>query len=169
MMCEKLLREKATLANKTRFILMLLNNEIKLQGRKKKDLIADLRKHNFPTLQQIQKLTMDKQEVTIDEEEIEDDEDGEEGTETGNSSGYNYLLGMPLWSLTFEKVEAMKKQLQEKTAEYEALLKVTPESMWWKDLEAVEGTLDHIDATRAKAAEKSSKLMEKARRKMKAE
>ena len=43
---------------------------------------------------------------------------------------------MPLWSLTHEKVEAMKKQLAEKTAEYEELLKITTEvrsSSWVAD------------------------------------
>jgi len=168
MMCEKLLREKATLDNKTRFILMILNNELKLNGRKKKELVADLRKHSFPTSQAIAKLTMDAMEVDVNAEDEEpEEEDGEE--ETAGGAGYNYLLGMPLWSLTHEKVEAMKKQLAEKTAEYEELLKITTEVMWWNDLAEVEKTMDSLDATKAKAATKSAKLMEKARRKMRAE
>merc|ERR1719353_2397873 len=94
----------------------------------------------------------------------------EEGEDEGaGGAGYNYLLGMPLWSLTHEKVEAMKKQLGEKTAEYEELLKITTEVMWWNDLAEVEKTMDSLDATKAKAATKSAKLMEKARRKMRAE
>ena len=39
-------------------------------------------------------------DVNAEDEEPEE-EDGEE--ETAGGAGYNYLLGMPLWSLTHEK------------------------------------------------------------------
>merc|ERR1719316_1627437 len=109
---------------------------------------------------------MDAMEVDVS---AEDEEEEDEEDENAGGAGYNYLLGMPLWSLTHEKVEAMKKQLAEKTAEDEELLKITTEVMWWNDLAEVEKTLDALDATKAKASAKSAKLMEKARRKMRAE
>merc|ERR1719271_1306632 len=97
-------------------------------------------------------------DVNAEDEEPEEEEGEDEGA---GGAGYNYLLGMPLWSLTHEKVEAMKKQLGEKTAEYEELLKITTEVMWWNDLAAVETTLDHLDATKAKASAESAELAKK--------
>lgn len=40
-----------------------------------------------------------------DDAEVEEDQEGQD---------YNYLLGMPLWSLTRERKEALLKQKEEK-------------------------------------------------------
>ena len=34
---------------------------------------------------------------------------------------YDYLLGMPMWSLTYEKVEQLKQEASEKKAELERI------------------------------------------------
>ena len=52
-----------------------------------------------------------------------------------NESGnYNYLLGMNLWSLTYEKVEELKKQEEEKQTQLE-ILKNKAEDIWKDELE----------------------------------
>ena len=52
--------------------------------------------------------------------------------ENGN---YNYLLGMNLWSLTYEKVEELKKQEEEKQALLEILKNKKVEDIWKEELE----------------------------------
>jgi len=52
-----------------------------------------------------------------------------------SKSKYDYLLSMPLWSLTLEKVEKLKKELQNKEIELQELMKTTTKSMWMKDLD----------------------------------
>merc|ERR1712217_830465 len=72
---------------------------------------------------------------------------GDEAAEknTKGRKGYDYLLGMPIWSLTLERVEELKKQNQVKTEELNNLQKKTPEELWTTDLDAVEAELDAID------------------------
>ena len=52
----------------------------------------------------------------------------------GKDESYQYLLGMPIYSLTFEKVQELKNQLKEKQAEYQKLKKSTPQQIWKDEL-----------------------------------
>lgn len=47
---------------------------------------------------------------------------------------YDYLLGMPLWNLTYEKVNELKKQMKEKENEYNTLKIKTIENIWLEEL-----------------------------------
>ena len=47
---------------------------------------------------------------------------------------YDYLLKMPIYTLTKEKIEELQKLLDEKTKELEDLQKKTPEDLWIEDL-----------------------------------
>merc|ERR550537_1201411 len=108
-LCEKLLREKVMLDYKTKFIIAVIKKEIIISNRKKKDITADLRRLKFPTNKQIQKLTLKSPEIKFTDDDDDDDENDDDDDETKDTkSGFNYLLGMPLWNLTFEKVEELK-------------------------------------------------------------
>ena len=50
---------------------------------------------------------------------------------------YDYLLKMPIYSLTKEKVEDLKNQALSKSSELEELKKMTKEQIWLKDLEEI--------------------------------
>jgi DNA topoisomerase-2 len=64
----------------------VINGTLVISNRKKDDLLVEMRKYKaFP-----------KNGKTADVEE------GEE--EVGTISSYDYLLGMPMWNLTMEKV-----------------------------------------------------------------
>jgi DNA topoisomerase II len=52
-------------------------------------------------------------------------------------NNYNYLLGMQLYSLTYEKIEELKKTKDEKEAEYNKLKNLTPCDMWRLELEEI--------------------------------
>lgn len=65
--------------------------------------------------------------------------------EDAEKSDYDYLLGMNLWSLTFEKVEQIKKLLDLKKQELEKLEKTAIEEMWDADLQAVSAALDEVE------------------------
>lgn len=51
-------------------------------------------------------------------------------------SSYDYLLNMPLLSLTLERIEKLNKERSEKEAEYTSLLKKTIQDLWKDDLDA---------------------------------
>lgn len=54
--------------------------------------------------------------------------------ETGAS--YDYLLSMPIWSLTLERVEALKDEADSQAMEVERLRNTTSKQLWAEDLDA---------------------------------
>jgi DNA topoisomerase II len=66
------------------------------------------------------------QSVKKEEAEAESEEEAKEESESSDDSKeYNYLLSMPLWNLSYEKVEEIKKQARDKKNELLALEKTT--------------------------------------------
>ena len=64
---------------------------------------------------------------------------------------YNYLLSMPIYNLTQEKIEELKKQENEKQIEYDTLVKMKPHDLWLIDLDDFENTYDSwIEAKKEK-------------------
>ncbi len=61
------------------------------------------------------------------------------------SKGYEYLIGMKIWSLTFERAEELRMQRSEKIKEVQKLQATTPEDIWLADLDAIEILLDERD------------------------
>ena len=77
-------------------------------------------------------------------EDSDSDEDNFYGTTT-LERGYEYLLGMKIWSLTMERVTALKAQAAEKKAELEKLQAKTAHDIYSEDLDALEVALDEMD------------------------
>jgi len=65
---------------------------------------------------------------------------------------YNYLLGMPIYNLTNEKIEELKKQETEKQSEFDSLVEKTPEQLWIKDLDELDLAYDKWMETKQKDA-----------------
>jgi DNA gyrase/topoisomerase IV subunit B len=55
-----------------------------------------------------------------------------------DNMSYDYLLSMPIYNLTFEKIEELKKQQEDKTNEYEELESKSPEDIWLYELNVLE-------------------------------
>merc|ERR1719440_1016564 len=81
-------------------------------------------------------------------------------------SDYDYLLGMNLWSLTYEKVEEIKKQLEAKQQELDAMKKTSLEQLWDRDLDALVKALDEIDARDAADAAAAKEAVDGRKRKV---
>lgn len=132
------------LDNRVRFILMVIRGELVVSNRKKTELLAELRAKKFAAMSKSSRAarggkavpTQEEEETSSDSgEEEEDEEGGEEGkAATGNKAGYDYLLGMPLWSLTLERVQQLVQEQKEKRGEYEELLRTEPRELWDRDL-----------------------------------
>ena len=106
---DELKRELDIISNKTRFILMVVNDELVVNKRKRSDLEKDLEKNKFP------------------------------------KSSYDYLLALPIYNLTFEKIEELKKQEQEKESQYKLLNKKTADSIWKEELVELKNSLESSD------------------------
>ncbi|CAE7162205.1 TOP2A [Symbiodinium pilosum] len=139
----KVLRiEAEILAAKARFIQEVIDEKLKVKNRKKDVLIEDLRKHGFKTLREI-----------TEGEEV----DASEGSQ---GKAWEYLLGMPIWSLTAERVANLLAQLKEKQAELHKLECTAPEELWETDLNEILTELNALEA-RGRAALAEEKVAQK--------
>ncbi len=67
--------------------------------------------------------------------EDEDAEDAEPDVNGDSLADYDYLLGMPIWSLTKEKIAKLDQQAGDKEKELLVLLEKTPIDLWNVDLD----------------------------------
>ncbi|CAA9993128.1 unnamed protein product, partial [Nesidiocoris tenuis] len=71
-------------------------------------------------------------------EDEERNEDGDEPAPTStNDLDYNYLLGMTMWTLTYEKKEELINKKLVKVQEYEDLKCKSPGDIWKEDIKAL--------------------------------
>lgn len=131
----KLTRECEILNNKVRFIIAVNEGELIINKKKKMILVGELRHKGFATKKQLDKIF---DQPTIYSENEENVESVSEEIEEASVKDYDYLLGMPLWSLTYEKVAELQKEHKEKNDELERLKKVTIYEMWVDDLKQLE-------------------------------
>ncbi len=100
-----------------------------MSNRKKADIVADLRKHEFRAFPK-------NQSKAVAGEAAEDEDEGEEEDNKNGESlaDFDYLLGMPIWSLTKEKIAKLKEQAGDKEKELLKLLEKSPKDLWNTDL-----------------------------------
>ncbi len=87
------------LDNKVRFLLAVIKEEIVVRNRKKADLLNELAAKKFAPFYKKK-----KEKQTVPGEEAEGSGEEEEEPKGDKARGYDYLLSMPLWNLTMEKV-----------------------------------------------------------------
>jgi DNA topoisomerase-2 len=107
---DQLAKQLELLSWKVKFILMVVEDKIIIRKQKKSVLEEKLNELGFPIL----------------------------SSGSSKTENYDYLLGMELWNLTYEKVEELKKKHREKQSEYDALKNKTPEDMWLEELQQLE-------------------------------
>ncbi|KAM0750402.1 type II DNA topoisomerase [Meredithblackwellia eburnea MCA 4105] len=113
------------LSNQARFIQMIISKELVVSNRKRAVIVADLRSKNFRPFPKSRKARV-AGDVDGDDEDDEDEE---------NDSDYDYLLSMAIYSLTAEKVAKLLAECDAKEQELTALLKLTAEDLWTRDLD----------------------------------
>jgi len=127
---------------------MVIKDELNIKNRKKKDLIAELTKLKFAPFPN-KKKDIVKAVNAMDGEEEEADAPADEA-----EGSFSYLLSMPLWSLTYERVQAMMKEKNDLEEELKILGQTTVKEMWNKDLDELEAALeDFYDELAQKEAE----------------
>ena len=109
--------EASRLSNQARFILEKCDGTVKVENKKKKNLIAELQRRGYDS-DPVKAWTKSQQSAT-DLEESEAESENEDQAEESNAGGpdYDYLVGMPMWNLTEEKKNQILKQRDEKQVE----------------------------------------------------
>ena len=99
----------------------------------------------------------------MDEDEINEELEGDNESDAGLAKGCDYLLGMKIWSLTFEKAEKLWQDLEEKRCLVEDLEVTSPHETWEKDLDSLEKYLDGRDDTMDAAEKEELKAQNKSK------
>lgn len=141
-MLESLEMEMLKMDNKVRFILGVVKGEIVVSNRKRADLFLELKQKGFTPLRSKPKTVEPAPEPAESEESAENDEEEEEVGRGVKASDYEYLLSMPIGTLTLEKVQELLNQLDKLKNEVGELKRVTPEALWVRDLDALLVELD---------------------------
>lgn len=157
LLLEKLRRELKILDNKARFVEEVCKGDLIVSNRKRAELLSDLKDRGYDLFPREEKKTESDDDASEGEDEKESASDAE------LAKGYEYLLGMKIWSLTFEKAEELRRQLTEKKEEVVKLEITKPESIWLNDLDAIEEALNERDVELDAEVKKESQAQSKAR------
>ena len=134
--------EALRLSNQARFILEICEKSLVIERKKKKVMIAELIRKNYDAGMYLKKylkytfthiftiplLSLDpvkrwkaaqaKKEKALSEDVAPVDSDSDSDLEEdAKDADYDYLLGMPMWSLTQEKIDDLLKKKGDKHAE----------------------------------------------------
>lgn len=151
--------ELKRLANKTRFILAVVEGSLVVNRKKKAELVEELEMMMYDKLPKTKtSASAAAAIVQTDENDIAADE-----SDDANAS-YDYLLSMPLWNLTLEKVEDLVTEKEEKEAEVALLRGTTDKDLWFTDLDALEENLDQLEDDDVAAEEEMQKQVRAAAR-----
>lgn len=134
-----------TLSNKARFVLAVVNQELVVSNRKKQDILQQLMDDGYD---QIVAKASKAKKIGDDADEEEEEEDNASDA----SRGYDYLLSMKILSLTKERVEKLRAELQAREDEHRELDGTPIETLWIRDLDKLEALLLEHEAERARIA-----------------
>ncbi|KAF3917390.1 hypothetical protein ABW21_db0204435 [Orbilia brochopaga] len=146
------------LTNQARFVQMIIKKELVVSNKKRAILITELLSHKFDIISN----KKEAEEAGETEAVVEEADDVPGDDNVGD--GYNYLLGMPIWSLTKEKVDKLLAECASKEEEIDALAKRSPKDLWREDLDVFlqewykQLKEDHERATKRSALKKSRKV-----------
>jgi DNA topoisomerase-2 len=121
------------LTNQARFVKMIIDGKLVISKKKKSVLVAELHKLDFT---RIPKVAVVKKKGDDEDPADEDNEDNaNEADAAAGASDYDYLLSMPIWSLTQERVEKLLNQIGDKEEELTALSRRSVQDLWNEDLD----------------------------------
>ena len=119
------------LSNQARFVEMIVLGQLVVSKKKKVLLVGELQKLKFKPFPKIADAA--KAGEKADAVEGEDDQDDSELN--AQASAYDYLLGMPLWSLTQERIDKLRNHIVDQETEIDVLNKKTIQDLWKFDLD----------------------------------
>lgn len=152
--------EADKLSNQARFILEKCDGKLIIENKKKKEMMKILIDRGYdpdPMLKWKEKNKTDHEkeaEAGIDDED-EDSQQSKEVRDDAQTKNYDYLLGMTMWNLTYEKKEDLLRKRDLKLEELEILKKKTPKDLWIADLDEFLVKLDEVERKEIEEQQKS--------------
>jgi DNA topoisomerase-2 len=152
-------REERILSNKARFVEEVCSGDLIVSNRKRAELLSDLEERGYELFpKQNIKLNPENESIESDQEEFDDND---------LAKGYEYLLGMKIWSLTYEKAAKLRQELADKIQTVAELEATPPTVIWENDLNAIEEALDERDHYYSEAAKDELNKQSKSKKRSK--
>ncbi|EQL01682.1 DNA topoisomerase 2 [Ophiocordyceps sinensis CO18] len=123
------------LKNQARFIQEIIDGVLVVSKKRKDVLVQELRDRKYEAFPRGEDV---KKKGAKDDQDGSDNEDKDDVGE-GGARDYDYLLGMPIWSLTAERLEKLNAAIANKKAEHDNLLAKTEKDLWCADLDEFSG------------------------------
>jgi DNA topoisomerase II len=146
-MLSHLKRDLEILDNKVRFIILIIDDKLVVRKKKKTEIINEMYKLGFTPMSKINQIKIasksDPEIPVVNSEENPNEEEEEEGAVRAKE--YDYLLSMPLWSLTIERVNELLKNKDEKTKEIQILNKTDEKDIWQNDMAEFLRVLEEVE------------------------
>jgi len=164
---DKLKQNECELENQRKFVQAVVRRELVVRKRKIADILDDLKAMDFAPKSVLNAMVQRSEREDAEEEEEDENDEKDNGNNDERSDDdallggvaaaalaaasataklrkeYDYLLGMPLSSLTIDKVRELENSWKERVREREALEKKSIADMWEADLDDI---LLHLDA-----------------------
>lgn len=131
--------ELEILKYQVKFIQDVLDNKIIIYKKKRADIIATLKKLNYPKLS-IRLDALDPPNDDIDDSDDKVEKNTDENTDEIKKKkrvyfkSYDYVTGMKLFSLTHEKIEELNKKLKDKKDERDDYNSTSESELWRREL-----------------------------------
>uniref|UniRef100_H2Z117 DNA topoisomerase 2 n=1 Tax=Ciona savignyi TaxID=51511 RepID=H2Z117_CIOSA len=135
--------EAKRLTNQARFIVEKIEGKITIFNKAKKVLIKLLADNGYDS-DPVKAWKSSISKVGKLEESASGDEESAEVEDT-KGPDFNYILSMPLWSLSKERKEELLRQRDAKCGELEDLKKKTPKELWIDDLDKFMEELERVE------------------------
>ncbi|CAH0055093.1 unnamed protein product [Clonostachys solani] len=116
------------LQNQTRFIREIIGGELVVQTQNKQAIIDQLREQNYEPFSPCRGGS--KPQMIDDNMETLRQQDPNE-----NALNFDYVLSMPIWSLTQERLDELNTMIEANKAELDALEALSVKDMWCQDLD----------------------------------
>ncbi|RYY35075.1 hypothetical protein EON62_02780, partial [archaeon] len=160
----KLTQEVERLSNRARFVKAVIAGDLVVANRKKHDILAELHDAGYKGFEPTES-DADAEDVAAAIVEAENAGVGAAGAGIPVAiltKRYHYLLSMPLWHLTAEKVAALMAELADKEAQFRKLKAASLAQLWHSDLNDLERALTEFEADVAAEASASASMRRKA-------
>jgi DNA topoisomerase-2 len=139
------------LENQARFTRMFCKGELRIARRPRDEILADIKSLGFAPARDFEEdptNVASQMPVVEGDQQIKENSTGESNEDAIEKSSalakeYDYLLKLPLWHLTAERVHALEKQLEENHYSLAALNATTPTQLWLRDLAQIKRELAH--------------------------
>eukprot|EP00842_Homolaphlyctis_polyrhiza_P006668 jgi/Hompol1/7001/HPOL_005154-RA len=144
-MLDQLTFEYERLDSKVRFVTEIINGTLVVQNRKRSELLVELAARKFKSIPKKSTGAIVSGDVSANADA--DDEPADESV----YHGFDYLLSMPIWNLTLEKVEQLRREMRDKEQEIKILVDRTIDDLWRTDLDAFLAHWDKYESDLEKA------------------